>query len=119
MDTHDLLKFIKVGLRSKWRHLTEEDIDKIISGYVHIEEIHIGAEHKPFIRHAITNDELKSGRGENLVGWGADNLHDTKFWIKVSEVIRNFKPKTDVSILVLIMHFDNSDDAAFFALCWK
>ena len=119
MQKHDLIDFIKFGLRSKWKHLTEEELDAVISEYVFVEEIHVGDEHLPAIRHAITKEEIEKGKAESLVEWGEKNLQDTDFWGKVATTVRGFKPRTGIGILVLILHFGNEEDATLFTLCWK
>lgn len=119
MHKHDLIKFIKFGIKNKWANLTDAEIEAVISEYIYVKEVHVGDELAPAIRHAITHEDIEQGRAESLLEWGEKNLHDTEFWSKVSGAVSDFKPKSGIGILVLILHFGNRNDAALFALCWK
>ena len=119
MDIKGLVEFIKIGLRSKWNNLTEEELDLLISEIIFIEEICVGSIDDPFIRYAITNQELNNGKGEDIIKWGKTNLSDLTFWDDVAITIRDFELKNKSTILVLVLHFNNRNDAALFSLCWQ
>lgn len=115
----DLLTFIKMRLQNKWDNFSDTELEEIINEYITVDEIHIGDCSFPSVKHAITYEEINTGKVNILLNWCKNNLHDDVFWCKIKTTINNYIPSSNLGILILILHFSNQNDAYLFKFYWK
>ncbi len=63
----------------------------------------------------LTYQEVINGSLDRLDKWGRDNLQDINFWTKAMSIVREHKPADHNTVLKIVFHFENKDDAKLFS----